>query len=99
MLEPISSENNGSAVIVRRNLQQLRSLRLGKDSGIILKNRLITNQRLTKKRRPEVRKRRMIGTESAFFCEQRPVHQSAPLEKSLSLALVVFFAESMRKAN
>ena len=98
MLEPIFIENNGFAVIVRRNLRLLRSLRLGKDSGIILKNCLITNQRLTKKRRPEVRKRRMIGTESANFCEQRPV-QEHPLEKSLSLALVVFFAENMRKAN
>ena len=57
------------------------------------------NSTLTVKRRSEVRKRRMIGFESAIFCEQRPVHQSAPLEKSFSLALVVFFAKSMRKAN
>src|SRR3990170_6650064 len=98
MLEPIFIENNGFAVIVRINLRLLRSLRLGKDSGIILKNHLITNQSLTKKRRPEVRKRRMIGTESAIFCEQRPVNQSTPLEKSLSLTLVVFFSKNMRKA-
>jgi len=97
MLKPNFSEKKERSDC-RENLRLLRSLRLGKDSGIILKNRLITNQRLTKKRRPEVRKRRMIGTESAIFCEQRPVNQSTPLEKSLSLALVVF-AERMKKAN
>src|SRR3972149_8126632 len=57
---------------------------IGHNSGIILKNRLITNQHLTEIRRPEVRKRRMIGTESANFCEQRPVNQSTPLSKNLS---------------
>jgi len=83
----------------REKLVVRASLGLGQDYGIILKNHLITIQRLTKKRRPEVRKRRMIGFKSASFCEQRPVHQSAPLEKSLSLALAVFFAKNMRKAN
>ena len=84
MLKPNFSENGGFEVIVRRNLRLLRSLRLGKDSGIILKNRLITNQRLTKKRRPGVRKRRMIGTESAIFLR---TETSAPERPSRKIAL------------
>ncbi len=44
-------------------------------------------------------RKKMRETESAFFCEQRQMHQSAPLLKNRSHSLVVFFIRKMKRAN
>jgi hypothetical protein len=56
------------------------------------------NSALPKERRPEVRKRDRLKS-SPQVAANRTGNKSTPLEKSLSLALAVFFAKNMRKAN
>jgi len=77
----------------------LAPFRLGRDYGIILKNCLITNPRPTKKSDQKRGTKKMRKTKSAFFCEQRQMHQSAPLLKNRSPSLVVFFIRKMKRAN